>query len=229
MGDTVITALAYPKGNPGRVKVFLNGRFSFTLTRSLAEEARLSVGEFVSPQQVEALRGKDMLYACREAALRLFSYRPQSQKELAAKLGRRFDPEVVEQTLASLRGQGLVDDAAFARFWAENRQSHRPRGCRLLKTELKLKGVATEIVEETVKGLDDEEGAYRAGQKKARTLDGSDFAGFQRRLGNFLLRRGFGYQVSRLTVDRLWQEGQVGPVQVDEAGLSQAPLRRQAR
>ena len=49
----------------------------------------------------------------------------------------------------------------------------------------------------------------RAGRKKAMTLlnaPGIDYAKFRNRLGSFLQRRGFGYQVVTKTVRDLWEE-----------------------
>jgi hypothetical protein len=34
----------------------------------------------------------------------------------------------------------------------------------------------------------------------------SDYQSFQRRLGDYLKRRGFAYEVINLTIERIWQE-----------------------
>ncbi len=55
----------------------------------------------------------------------------------------------------------------------------------------------------------DEERALRAGHKKASSLlrlPDMDFATFRARLGSFLQRRGFGYEVTKRTVSQLWKE-----------------------
>jgi regulatory protein len=72
-----------------------------------------------------------------------------------------------------------------------------------------MKGVEREVVEELVDDEKDEERALRAGHKKALSLvriPGMDFAAFRTRLGSFLQRRGFGYEVSTRTVRALWKE-----------------------
>jgi len=55
-------------------------------------------------------------------------------------------------------------------------------------------------------GIDDEESAYRAAQKRGRTLAKEDYETFRRKLGAFLRRRGFSYEVVSRTTERLWQE-----------------------
>ena len=96
-----------------------------------------------------------------------------------------------------------------AMFWVESREQFSPRGARALKNELRMKGVEREVVEEMIDDEKDEERALRAGRKKALSLvriPGMDFATFRARLGSFLQRRGFGYDVSTRTIRALWKE-----------------------
>ena len=72
--------------------------------------------------------------------------------------------------------------------------------------ELKQKGIDPEIIAATIAGIDDEGEAYRAGLRKAHSLRTTDFYEFRRKLGAFLHRRGFNYEVIEFMVDRLWQE-----------------------
>ena len=67
-------------------------------------------------------------------------------------------------------------------------------------------GVSREVVEEALDGLDEEENAYRASCGLLRRLSGTDYDTFRRTLVAYLRRRGFGYEVVRSAVQRLWQE-----------------------
>jgi regulatory protein len=72
-----------------------------------------------------------------------------------------------------------------------------------------MKGVERDVVDEMVTDENDEERALLAGRKKALSLvrlPNMDFAIFRTRLGSFLQRRGFGYEVSTRTVRALWRE-----------------------
>ena len=114
--------------------------------------------------------------------------------------------DCTEKVLAQLKEQGLVDDTAFARFWKENRESFSPRSRRLTSLELQRKGLDSGIIEQVVGEVDDSDSAYRAALSKARRLSPSDYQGFRRRLGEYLRRRGFGYEVINHTVERIWKE-----------------------
>jgi regulatory protein len=105
-----------------------------------------------------------------------------------------------------LRANGLLNDQQFAETWIENRNAFRPRSKMALRMELKQKGIDEAIIQETLVGLNDEEQAYEAGQKKARQLRTVDEQEFKRKLFGFLARRGFNYEVASPIVKKLWEE-----------------------
>jgi regulatory protein len=123
------------------------------------------------------------------------------------RLGRHgIAPEVVEETVKRLRRLHYLDDGAFAQFWTERRDSVSPRSRALIQSELRFKGIDVETASSTVEGLDDEEAAYRAAAKRLPAVAGLSRELFRRRLGGFLTRRGFAYDVVRRTLERCWSE-----------------------
>ena len=142
----------------------------------------------------------------RNAALRLLSYRSRSEKEVQRRLQGRFSEETVERTVSELRNQGLLDDEAFAKAWREKRETFRLRGSAVIKQELQRLGVDREVIRETLSSFDASANAYQAGSKYAAKLSLEDGAGFRRKLGGFLHRRGFEGEVLGQTVERLWRE-----------------------
>ena len=138
--------------------------------------------------------------------MRYLSYRPRSEAEVRTRLLERFPPTTVEQALADLRRQDLLDDAKFAAQWTRSRDVHNPRSAWAVKRELLAKGVDAEVAEEAVDDVDDEETAYRLGLQQARKMAGVDLQTFRRRLWGYLKRRGFADSLSRKTISRLWNE-----------------------
>jgi regulatory protein len=192
-----------------RADVYLDGHLAFSLSLGLLTEAGLHEGDTLSPQQVDSLRQADIRHQAHEAALRLLAYRPRSEAEIRQRLARRgLPPPVIQETIARLRDQGLLSDAAFARFWVETRDQTSPRGRRLLWQELSAKGIEREVARQAIAPVAEEDAALRAAQKKTRHLQGQDYAVFRRRLGDFLLRRGFTYPTVHTIVERLWREQQ---------------------
>jgi len=148
------------------------------------------------------------LERCLKAALSLLKYRPRSPAELKRRLSHKgFLPMVIEEVLGKLKEQGLVDDLSFAIFWKESRQNFNPRSRRLVQKELRDKGISPEMAMEVTRDWDEEQAAYRAARKKVRMLKGQDFQTFRQKLAGFLRRRGFSWEITRNTIERLWREG----------------------
>ncbi|MFH1087721.1 MAG: regulatory protein RecX [Chloroflexota bacterium] len=119
-----------------------------------------------------------------------------------------FESQVIDSAVVRLKGEKLVDDAAFAGFWVDNRVTFSPRSRRAIRAELMKKGVGREVVAEAVEGVDDEAAAYQVGLKKTRLYHGGGLEEFREFLMPFLLRRGFGREMSLRAVERLWEEAQ---------------------
>ena len=140
------------------------------------------------------------LQQARSTALRFLSYRPRTEAEMRTRLGRRFAASIVDQTVARLKDQGLLDDAVFAKRWREQRDQNNPRSSWAISRELVDKETAASAVE----GLDDSASAYRVGEKFANRMGWVDYETFRRRLWGALHRRGYGASVARQVVERLW-------------------------
>ncbi|MCH7837970.1 MAG: RecX family transcriptional regulator [Chloroflexi bacterium] len=190
-----------------RVHVFVDGRFALALGRELAAEHDVRPGRTLTSAELSALAEEEARRGAMESALRLLSYRPRSEQELRDRLTRKgFEPAVADRTLDRLRELGYLDDDAFARLWTETQQAFRPKSRWLLTAELRRRGVSQHTAEEATAGLSDEEAAYQAAQRRLRALHSLEYQRFREKLGGFLNRRGFSYEIARQTVDRCWAE-----------------------
>ena len=212
-----ITAIKAGK-NPRieRSNVFLDGKFAFSLDNEVILKEKLKVGQAITAQQLEKINGSDNDQRCLNAAFQFLTVRPRSQNETAQRLTRRgFGEAEIERTLTKLKDLHLLDDSAFAEYWKENRTSFRPRSQRMLKLELRRKGIDAEVTNAVVSEVDETANAYQAALTKARSLRAADYQEFRKKLGGFLQRRGFGYGVIKSTVKQVWLE---------KSGESAAPM-----
>jgi len=203
-----ITALRREKaGRGGKVRVYLDGKPAFWLEKEVAEKHHLRTGQELNDDEIEALTRANSFQRCLTAALRYLEYRPHSEEEMRQKLARRgFESDYINSAISKLKEQGLIDDAAFARFWQENRQSFRPRSQRMTRLELRRKGIDSTIINRVIGEIDDSESAYRVASTRARLLKSVDYDTFRRRLGEYLRRRGFDYEVIGHTIAKIWTE-----------------------
>ncbi len=144
---------------------------------------------------------------CYEAALNYIEYRPRSEAEVRRHLmfKRKFSEESVSRTVARLKKLKLIDDTAFSEMWARERVSHRHKSSLMIKCELMQKGVDGSIIQRVTGGIDDEANALRAGMSKARHLKGLEYPEFYKRLAAYLGRKGYGSDLVKRVVARLWE------------------------
>jgi regulatory protein len=150
-----------------------------------------------------------------EIAVHFLGTRPRTRWEVERRLRRAgVEDAVIGMTTERLAQLGYLDDAAFARWWGEQRDRHAPRGRRMIEAELRQRGVPREVIEtyrdehaapERVpedEGLPSDEASRArdalAGHLRGRPLP-TDRKALQR-VGMFLVRRGFDPEIVRSTL-----------------------------
>lgn len=203
--DRTITALEVQKRNKERVSVYLDGEFAFGLPAT--EAARLHKGQTLTEGEIAALQQVDAVARAFDHAVMLLARRPYSTAEIRRNLETNETAlPIIEEVLSRLERLGYADDHAFAQYWIENREQFRPRGPNALQYELRQKGISQPVIDAALKDFDSRKSAYRAAQDRVRRLRGMKQAEFRNKLGAFLLRRGFGYDIVREVVGQLINE-----------------------
>ncbi len=200
-----ITALVAQKKDPDRVNVYLDGKFAFGL--AAIEAIRLKRGQVLTEADIERLQVADDVEKAREKALQFLSNRPRSEWEVRQNLLKAgYSAGIIDRVLERLRGVGLVDDAAFVRYWIDNRTQFNPKGEVALRQELRRKGVEREVIDAALEESEhaEDQAAIQAALAKVdryRQLSRPEFA---QKLGAYLARRGFDYETVREAVQAAW-------------------------
>lgn len=203
----LVTAVVRKPRRAGRVDVYVDGEVALELPRDVARSAGLRPGRVIEPAEIATIAAAEQRREALQAAIALLARRPRSERELRRRLlQRRVAARLIDETVDKLRGLKLIDDAAFARFWAETRDRTSPRGRRLVTQELRTQGIDADAAAAATAELSDADAAYRLASGRVRALSGSDYQTFRIRLGGQLQRRGFGWDVTQSTVERCWRE-----------------------
>lgn len=144
----------------------------------------------------------------------LINRRLRSRYELDEAMKKhRVDEAEREDVLRQLTEHKLIDDRRFAKAWIEGRDLLAPRGEYMLRQELAQKGVAKELIDDTLQerreamkdeaeDQPDEETLVRELiKRRARLYANLPEEVRRRRLMGFLQRRGFSYDVVRRILD----------------------------
>jgi regulatory protein len=200
-----ITALTVQKKRKDRVNVYLDGQFGFGVQDIVA--SRLRVGQRLSDDDIARLEEEDAFEKAYNSALGFLSYRPRSEAEVQRNLrGKDIPDPIIGAVLERLAHAGFLNDEEFAEYWVEQRERFKPRSARMLRHELRQKGVAAQHIDSAVDTVDEAESARRLAVKRAARYTHLDREAFWQKLAGYLQRRGFRYATIKPILQELWQE-----------------------
>lgn len=213
-----ITEIVPQKKNPRRFNIFLDGQFAFGAGEDLVVEYRLVPEKIIEQSLLEKLLFEAEVGKLMERIYQLFSVRARSEKEVRDYLRnlsfkRKIkSKEIISDTVADfliekLKRKGFINDLEFAKAWTEARRRSKQKGIRAIKLELFQKGIDKEIIEEVtrVESLEssEEELAKQALKKKMRTWKNLDPQKLRQKAIEFLLRKGFEYEVVKEAIEKI--------------------------
>ena len=201
-----ITRISHQQRNPERVSIEIEGEFAFGLPATEVVSRGLKKGHILTHEDATLLAAVDEGSRATDAAVQFISHRPRSEREVRQRLRKRgYSDSAIEIAVEKVVGWGYLDDQAFAEFWVENRIRHRPRGARLLSQELRQKGVDRRVIDAVLDEteIDEYAAALELAEKRAPRLANLEPDVRNRRLSQYLARRGYGWDVIRPVLDEV--------------------------
>lgn len=187
-----ITKITQQLKRADRYSVFVDEKYSFSLSESALLESRLHSGQEISREEVgeyKKLSADDKVY---NQALRYVAMRPRTNWEMATYLERKgASPALSDQILSKLTNIGLLDDNKFAEMFVNDRRLLRPTSRRKLIAELRKKHVASNAIEKAVgsEQKDERTALTEVVARKRRQAKYQD----DLKLMQYLARQGFNY------------------------------------
>ncbi|PKL06986.1 MAG: hypothetical protein CVV53_01570 [Spirochaetae bacterium HGW-Spirochaetae-9] len=134
-----------------------------------------SVPEFGSEDDFFMLLASiDEEQRARRKVIELCARAEQSSHGLSAKLvAKGFSSKAAKAAIESLKTDGVVDDARFARIWARGRAERRAAGPALLAAELRSRGLGEGAVKAALEDIDFSRALARAIGKETARLEGA--------------------------------------------------------
>lgn len=210
-----ITSVEPQKKNPHRFNIFLDDAFAFGADEDLVVEYRLIAGKLLDTSDVDKLLFEAEVGKLLQRMYRLWNIRPRSEKEIRDYLrnlsfkrkikGKEaISQAAIELLINKLKQKGLLSDEQFAKAWVEARS--KKKGKRAIKHELYQKGIDRSLIEQALENINveaEQSVATQALGKKMKIWKNLPKVEFKKKASEFLLRKGFEYQVVREVVENL--------------------------
>jgi len=209
----IVTALRATKG--GRIAVHVDGEYLCAVGESFVARWRLYKGRELDDENLVQMRTQASGERALADAYRLLGHRARSRAELRRRLlQKEHDEAVVDTVLERLEGEGLLDDAEFARRFVADKRTLGRWGSQRIRRGLADLGVAGPVIDAAVGSADaggdaDAEYARALAVLNAKGPPRAPLEAARRRAYQALLRRGFANGLAYRAV-REWT-GAAGP------------------
>ncbi len=205
-----ITKLEIQKKNKNRISIYINGTYALGVDKKIATLHGLMEGKVIDKEELKKTIRDEEQNKANNYAISLLSYRSRSEKEIENKMkGKGYDLDIIEDTLNFLRKYNYINDKNFAHeFTMEKSKKY---GRKRIKIELGQKGISDNIVDNVIDNID-EGGEYdlalELANKKMKSYINDDRKAVYRKLGAFLGRRGFDYDIIRNVINKVLDKNQ---------------------
>ncbi len=204
-----ITKIENQKKRENRVSIFLDDNFFCGIPKELLLKLDLFEGKEVDEEEMLRVVEEKEIAEAKQKVLNLFNRRMYSEQEITDKLKKKgYEEGVITTVVQKLKESSLIDDYAFAKAFIHDRLCLNPKGSFKIGYELKQKGITQTIIDKVFSEEMVVEGDYNRAleiaKRRLRTLKTiKDKKTIKRRLYNFLLWRGFSYEVIKSTLEQL--------------------------
>lgn len=189
----VITDIKKQKKSDQRFSIFVDDKYAFGLGDLELSGSSLRIGAELSDSEIGEWKERTEANRAYFQVLFFLSFRLRSIYEIREYLKKKdWDGEIIDLTTERLTQEGLLDDLIFARAWIQTRQLQRSRSKSHLRSELMLKRIDRDLIDEALSELaetGEDDALDRLIEKMRRQSRYSD----DKKLSEYLGRQGFKY------------------------------------
>lgn len=199
-----ITKITVQKDS-SRVNLYVDGEFYLGLPEEAITEFKLKKDKELDQETAQRLKCYDEIHRAKSAAYRFLSYRQRSVSEMETLLSRKgFEQQSISEVIENLLESGYLNDENFAKAYVDDKTRFNSLGAYRLKAELRVKGIDEELIRDTLSDIEpDIDHLVELVRRKYSGILAEDKNTIMRKVGGYLQRRGYGYEVIRKVLESL--------------------------
>ncbi|MBN1373793.1 regulatory protein RecX [Candidatus Dojkabacteria bacterium] len=201
----IITEIVPQAKNPNRFNVYLDGKFAFGASINTVADHKLYDSLKISESELSTIINSELFEKLYERCVKYLAKMIRTREQVRQYISNLFfknrkkwfsdtqsvnENEIADKVITRLLEAKLLNDRYFAQAFIEDRVANKPRGRRLIFSELFSKGISQTLAEEVWNELEiDEMTLLKAVYQKKfgnKKFDSSD-----QKTVRFLLSKGF--------------------------------------
>lgn len=198
-----ITAITPQIKDKTRCNVYVDGRFCCGLTLEATVKNRLKVGVIITEERLAEIQLESEKNTAFDKALTHISLTRKTEKQVRTFLsGKGYLPAVVDYAVEKLRSYNFLNDGEYAEAYVES--VAKRKGGRLIRMELRQKGVSDEEIDVALEGLDGDTELAAATAILQKYMRGKvcDQPTLQKAY-RYLMSKGYGFETAKAALAKL--------------------------
>ena len=192
-----ITAITPQVKDKRRCNIYVDGRFCCGLTLETTVKNRLKVGQIVSQERLSEMQLESEKDTAFDKALTHLSATRKPEKQIRVFLqDKGYLPAVADYVVDKLRSYNFLNDGEYADAYVEF--AAKRKGGRLIRMELRGKGIADAEIDAALGNLDEEQEFLAAKELLYKYMRGksADVQTLQKAY-RYVMSKGFDYEVAK--------------------------------
>ena len=192
-----ITAITPQVKDKTRCNVYVDGRFCCGLTLEATVKNRLKVGAIVTEERLAEIQMESEKNTAFDKALTHISSTRKTEKQVRAFLQTKgYLPVVIDYVVEKLRSYNFLNDGEYAEAYVES--VAKRKGGRLIRMELRQKGVSDEEIDAALNTLDGETELAAATAILQKYMRGKAFdRETLQKAYRYLMSKGYDYETAK--------------------------------
>ncbi len=193
-----ITAIKVQVKTDNRASIFVDGKYSFSLTLDQLLDEKLKKNEEIDENRLRQLKKLSDEGKLKQRTLEWVMGRPHSTREFRDYLYKKqADKDLIDAWVVEFTEKNYLNDEHFARWFAGNRR-RKNKSTRAIKSELMSKGINMVTIQNIVNELENDAGEKEDSEIQALTklvnkLRTRPKYQDEQKLKTYLVGKGFSY------------------------------------
>ena len=210
-----ITNIQPQKNDSDRFSLYIDGEFALGIDVDILLKYRLAQGDELSELDFNAIKAEDVYSKAKDAAIKYISKGMKSRFELVRSLiTKGYEKDMAENIADYLKEFSYIDDVEYSKQFIADKLNINNFGKKRIVAELISKGISKNDIKLAFELYDDHyeysesKACEEAIKSKIKTMNSnwhSDIKQRQRLL-NYMLRRGFSYELINKIIKQHIQE-----------------------
>lgn len=190
-----ITSAERNRKNKNRLSIYVDGKFSFTISEDDYVSMNLYENPVLTEEKIDYIKNTLNFREAKALAVRYLSLRLRTEQEIRVRLkDEGYDSACIEQVIEELESIGYINNKLYAQKYVFDRSKLKPLSKRLMRQELRSKGIPDDVADEVLEDwkIEDNAVAENLLKRKFGKYDMSNEK-IRQKAYMFLLHRGFSH------------------------------------